>query len=74
MSETVIASLGNMGEEELSVEEFFPILETLRESGRMNMFGAPRWLRENWGLSRADAKMVFINWSEFKESECQDLS
>ena len=74
MSETVIASLGNMDEEELSVEEFFPILETLRESGRMNMFGAPRWLRENWGLSREDAKMVFIKWSEFKEAECRDKS
>lgn len=74
MTEVVTAKLGNLGEEELPVTDFFDILETLRLSGRMNMFGAPRWLRENWGLSRADAKLVFLKWSEFKESECQDLS
>jgi hypothetical protein len=71
---TVSAKLGTSWEQDLPITDFFPILETLRESGRMNMFGAPRWLRENWGLSRSDAKMVFLKWTEFKEAECQDLS
>ena len=71
---TVSAKLGSSWQEDLPITEFFPILETLRESGRMNMLHAPRWLRENWGLSRADAKMVFLKWAESKETECKDLS
>ena len=28
------------------VEEFFWVLDNIRESGKMNMFGAPKWLEE----------------------------
>ena len=46
------------------VEAFFPILDDLRESGEINMFGAPRWLQDNFGLSKQVALDVFTKWTE----------
>ena len=43
---------------------FFEELNLLRESGTMNMFGAPRWLRDNYELSREEANYVFKQWTE----------
>ena len=43
---------------------FFADLNLLRESGTMNMFGAPRWLRDNYELSREEASYVFKQWTE----------
>ena len=43
---------------------FFEDLNALRESGTMNMFGAPRWLKENYELSREEANHVFTQWTE----------
>jgi|TARA_R110002020_G_scaffold25616_3_gene83175 hypothetical protein len=40
------------------------ILTELQESGVMNMFGAPRWLEERYGLPRQEAKELFIAWTE----------
>ena len=39
------------------------ILDSLRESGVMNMFGAPRWLNEEFGIPIHQAKEIFIAWS-----------
>jgi len=39
------------------------ILDSLRESGAMNMFGAPRWLNEEFGIPIFQAKEIFIAWS-----------
>ncbi len=39
------------------------VLEAIRESGAMNMFGAPRWLEEEYGLSRTEARQIFKNWT-----------
>ena len=50
--------------DENKVETFFPILDDLRESGEINMFGAPRWLQDNFGLSKEMALDVFTKWSE----------
>lgn len=44
--------------------EFFEILNDLRESGQINMFGAPKWLQENFGLSKNEAREVFTAWTE----------
>ena len=44
--------------------EYFETLNSLRDSGVMNMFGAPQWLEENFDLDRATAKAVFIAWTE----------
>ena len=32
--------------------EYFETLNSLRDSGVMNMFGAPQWLEENYDLDR----------------------
>jgi hypothetical protein len=44
--------------------EYFETLDSLRDSGAINMFGAPQWLEENFDLDRSTAKAVFIAWTE----------
>ena len=44
-------------------EQWNAILDTLRESGRMNMFGAPRWLNEEFGIPMHQAKEIFTAWT-----------
>ncbi len=44
------------------IKDFFPILDALRDSGAMNMFGAPRWLIDNMDITKQDAKTVFLAW------------
>jgi len=46
------------------IQEFFPILDALRESGAMNMFAAPRWLIDNMDMTKQDAKTVFLAWMQ----------
>lgn len=46
------------------IQEFFPILDALRDSGAMNMFGAPRWLIDNMDMTKEDAKTVFLAWMQ----------
>ena len=46
------------------MELFFDELNSLRDSGTMNMFGAPRWLRDNYDLSRDEAQHVFTQWTK----------
>lgn len=42
----------------------FTFLDDLRESGTINMWGAPKILEKAFDLSSADAKQVFIRWQE----------
>ena len=42
--------------------EYFHILDAIRESGKMNMYGAPSWLVENCDLTKDQAKEVFTAW------------
>jgi len=44
-------------------KDFFEELNELRAEGSMNMFGAPRWLRDNHGLSKTEAVDVFNKWT-----------
>ena len=44
--------------------DYFSSLDALRESGVMNMFGAPRWLQETFDLNRNEARAVFVSWTE----------
>ena len=39
-------------------------LTDLQESGTMNMFGAPKWLRDTFDLTRDEAAYVFKTWTE----------
>mgnify|MGYP003312733170 FL=1 len=52
------------------MKALFELLDDLRESGTMNMFGAPRWLLDN-GLvdSKEEAREVFQAWTETKNKE-----
>jgi hypothetical protein len=63
----------NKGEKEMKqieTSEYFSLLDEIRESGEMNMFGAPSWLVENCDLTRTQAKEVFFDWTEtFREEE-----
>ena len=46
------------------MQEYFEFLEDLRDSGSMNMMGAPRELQNAFGLDRAEAREVFSKWCE----------
>ena len=50
------------------MELFFEELNNLRQSGTMNMFGAPRWLQDNYDLSRDEAQHVFLRWTKTIEA------
>jgi len=40
------------------------LLDDLRESGEMNMFGAVGYLVDNYGLERSDASHIFTEWTK----------
>jgi len=54
--------------DDASQEEVFAYLEALRSRGEINMFGAPAYLRQEFGLSRRDAKAAFIDWTKNRGS------
>jgi hypothetical protein len=45
-------------------------LSALRDSGRINMFGATPYLQDRFGLTRAEAKAALLQWMEsFKQEK-----
>lgn len=49
-------------QEELT--EYFNFIDDLRESGRINMFGAGSYLEEEYPLTKKDARTVMLGWIE----------
>ena len=45
-------------------EEAFEYLDSLRESGVTNMFGAAAYLQERFDCSRAEAREMLFDWME----------
>jgi hypothetical protein len=45
-------------------QEYFRFLDSLRDSGVTNMFGAAPYLSEVFGLNRREAKDVLLEWME----------
>ena len=43
---------------------YFEFLNDLRESGTMNMMGAPRELQNEFGLNKVQAREIFQLWTE----------
>jgi len=43
---------------------YFEFLNDLRESGTMNMMGAPRELQHEFGLNKVQAREIFQLWTE----------
>ena len=44
------------------MEEYFEYLNTLRETGVTNMFGAGPYLQQAFGLTRHEARKVLGEW------------
>ena len=44
--------------------EYFVYLDELRESGTINMMGAPRELQNEFGLNKIQAREIFQLWTE----------
>ena len=50
-------------------EDYFEYLTELRDSGSINMMEAPLWLQDEYEMSKAEARRIFIAWTEsFKQS------
>lgn len=45
-------------------ETYFEFLESLRQSGVTNMFGAAPYLQNAFGLDKYEAKDILIEWME----------
>jgi hypothetical protein len=48
----------------------YAYLTALRDSGRINMFGATPYLQDRFGLTRKEATAALINWmNTFKQGD-----
>ena len=48
----------------------YAYLTALRDSGRINMFGATPYLQDRFGVTRKEATAALINWmNTFKQGE-----
>ena len=56
----------------MSKQEYFTFLDVLRESGVTNMFGAPAYLVDEFGLSRRESITITKEWmAQFERKESQ---
>lgn len=46
------------------LKEMFTFLDDLRESGQINMFGAPKVLQDAFGITKGESFEVFKAWTE----------
>lgn len=46
----------------MNKEEMFVYLDDIRETGKINMFGAGPYLQDAFGLSRYEAKDIVLEW------------
>ena len=53
----------------MNKEEMFVYLDNIRETGKINMFGAAPYLQDAFGLSRYEARDILLEWMDtFSES------
>jgi hypothetical protein len=45
-----------------SKDEMFDFLDTVRESGAINMFEGGRLIQEQYGLDRNEARAILVDW------------
>jgi len=48
----------------LDKQDVFDYLDELRESGVTNMFGSPSYLVREFGVTKKEARDLFIAWTE----------
>jgi hypothetical protein len=46
---------------------YYFFLDALRQSGKINMFGAPKILEQNFGMTRKRALEIFKAWTKTYE-------
>lgn len=44
------------------MEKYYNYLNELRDSGKVNMFGAVPYLEARFGLKRNDAEKILLRW------------
>lgn len=47
-----------------SLEQYFAFLDSIRESGKINMFGAAPVLQEVYGLTRQESRKILLEWMD----------
>jgi len=45
-------------------KKYFMLLDLLRESGKMNMFGVPSWLVDTFDVTKKEANAIFEAWTK----------
>jgi hypothetical protein len=50
-------------------EEYYFYLDLLRESGEINMIEAPRYLQDEFGLTKAESFVMFSAWATHKQEQ-----
>ncbi len=62
MVAAIVAPAAEKGRPDFVDDEHLEFLDTLRESGVTNMFGAGPYLQEEFGLTRRQASDVLLYW------------
>jgi hypothetical protein len=47
-----------------SMSQYYEYLNALRESGKVNMFGAAPYLQDTFGLDRKEARKILVEWMD----------
>jgi len=50
------------------MNEYFDILDSIRDTGQINMFEAPRVLREMFDLDKQESFKIVEEWMKSKET------
>jgi hypothetical protein len=58
-----------MKESKMLTQEHHEYLIQLRDSGETNMWGAAPYIQRYFGVSRADAAAILIEWIEYMSKE-----
>ena len=57
---------------EIVTEEHLDYLDTLRESGAVNMFGAPAYVEDDFGVTKREAREITSYWMATFEERQKD--
>lgn len=49
--------------------ELFLLIDEIQEMGTINMFDTPRWLRQNFGISKKESFAIFGKWIEYTKTK-----
>lgn len=58
----------------MAESNYFELLNVIRDSGVMNMAAAPQLLRDEFGLSKNEARRIFKLWIEHLKREAENAN